>query len=173
MIATLLGWTGLPSWLQEFIAVAGVGLLVGGSVVLYEHHVFETGVQAQETKDAAALAQAQQLADAQTLALQKQSSAAHDAYLTEKANNDALITALASQPDASELCKPAQNHSPMPGPGTPASGVAGAPTGSGPVPQVRPGSTLSGDDRIRMLLILASRADDLAAQVREFQHRAP
>lgn len=173
MIGALLGWTGLPSWLQELIAVAVGALAVGGAVLLYEHHVFETGVQAQEAKDASALAQAQQLADAQTLALQKQASAAHDAYLTEKANNNALLTALASQPDASELCKPTQDHSPVPGASAPASGVAGAPASSGPLPQMPEGGTLSADDRIRMLLILASRADDLSAQVRELQSRGP
>lgn len=173
MIATLLGWTGLPSWLQEFIAVGLVGLAVGGAVLAYEHHVYETGVRAQQATDAATLAQAQQLADAHTLALQKQSSAAHDAYLTEKANNDALITALASQPDASQLCKSVEDHQPVPGPSAPPSGVAGATASPGPLPKVSEGGTLSADDRIRMLLILASRADDLAAQVREFQSRAP
>lgn len=161
MIATLLGWIGLPQWALELIALAAVG----GSVWLYLHHVYEEGVTAEVAV----------VAKQAAIQHQKDVVAATNA---EHTHDDELSTLRAYQlahtddVEPVRLCinrvlqsAPANQTRLQPNP-------AGASTAViQPVPpgDNRGGTEQAGVDIFPMLNALAARADEVNAQLRAYQ----
>ena len=176
LIATLLGWTGMPQWALELIAIGVVAAGAVGAFWIYHHHVFVEGIHAQQVADQRASAKVVAEARAETKAAQAAADAAHAAYLQEM-SHEALTAARHPLP-AVRLCLDAYAG----GPGVPEAGAAhpgnagpGAPAGR--VSQVpganRPVRPRTGPDIAGLLELLAGRADQVSAVLREYQARNP
>lgn len=158
MIAALLGWTKLPQWAIEAIALA----LVAGSIWLWHHETYESGVRAEVAK--IEIFNAKVTAALTTKAAVAEHS--HDDELT------ALRAYRGTHPELSvRLCQPTPGVQ-----ASPTRPVSGAdPSAPGIVQQVS-----AGDNRVRtepgadiggLLEALAARADQITAQARELQSR--
>jgi hypothetical protein len=158
MIAALLGWTKLPQWAIELIALA----LAAGGVWLWHYETYQSGVKAEVAKVEATQAKV-------TAALTAKANTAEHSHDQEL--NDLRTYRAADPVQPVRLC--------LPTPGlqaTPAkldSGTAVASAGVvQPVPSgdtgVRAGA---GPDISGLLETLAARADQITAQARELQSR--
>ena len=176
LIATLLGWTGMPQWALELIAVGVVAAGAVGAFWIYHHHVYVEGIHAQQVADQKASAKAIAKARAETKAAEATAQAAHDAYLNEVAHEQVLA---ARHPlPAVRLCLNAYpGGSGVPEAGSPYAGNAGASTGTRGVPQMpgadHPVRARRGPDISGLLELLAGRADQVSAVLREYQARNP
>lgn len=158
MIAALLGWTKLPQWALELLALAAVA----SSVWLWHHETYESGVKAEVALVEAANAKT-------TAALTAKATAAEHSHDQELTDLRAYRATSPVQPvrlclsTARLQATPAQ---PVSGTTAPAAGVVQ------PVPArdtgVRAGA---GPDIGGLLEALAARADQVAAQARELQSR--
>lgn len=170
IISALLGWTGLPTWLTELLAIL---IILGGAGIwwkIHDHRLIQEGVAKEIAIETQESARIQRAADLQTqinLTRAKQAEAARDA------SEQALTQYRASHPDLnlSELCKPsgssagvrqgrprlAGNVEP-----SPAAGVVQ------PLPQADRGQP---DDRRLLLEALAGMADSTSNTLREYQAR--
>lgn len=160
MIATLLGWTGLPQWALEFIALG----LVGGSVWLWHHETYESGVAAEVAK-----VQVQAAKDKATLTA-KANTAEHS-HDTELATLVAYRDSHPEQPVRLCLSSAARVQTP---PSQPVRGAGVAPADA--VQSVSAGDSsggtgTAGPDISGLLEALAARADEVTAQARELQER--
>ena len=176
LIGLMLGWTGLPKWATELIAVGAIAAAAVGGFWIYHHHVYVEGIHAQQVADQRASAKLVAKARAETKAAQAQANAAHDAYLQEVANEQVLA---ARHPlPAVRLCLNAHRGGfSLPEAGTAHPGNAGASAAAGGVPalpganhRVRP---RRGPDISGLLELLAGRADQVSAVLREYQARNP
>ncbi len=176
LIGTLLGWTGMPQWALELIAVGAVAAGAVGAFWIYHHHVYVEGIHAQQVADQRASAKLVAKARAETKAAEATAQAAHDAYLNEVAHEQVLA---ARHPlPAVRLCLDAYAGGPsVPEAGAAHPGNANASSAAGGVSQVpgsnhpvraRPGPDISG-----LLELLAARADQVSAVLREYQARNP
>ncbi len=176
LIGSLLGWTGLPQWALELLAIV---LVAGGAVTafwIYHHHVYVEGIHAQQVADKRASAVVLARAAAQTKAAQVQADEAHAAYL-EEINHEAASAArrpfgpvrlcLDSNDSGSGVSQAGAAHPGNAGPGAPAGRVSQVPGANRPV---RP---RTGPDIAGLLELLAGRADQVSAVLREYQARNP
>lgn len=158
MIAALLGWTKLPQWALEALALA----LVAGSIWLWHHETYESGVRAEVARVEADNAK-------ETSALMVRATMAENAYDQELADSLAYRS---THPEQSvRLCEPAASVQT-----SPARPISGAdPSAPGIVQQVSPRDpglwSRSGPDISGLLEHLAARADQIVAQARELQSR--
>ena len=176
LIGTLLGWTGMPQWALELIAIGAVAAGAVGAFWIYHHHVYVEGIHAQQVADQRASAKLVAKARAVTKAAQAQANAAHDAYLQEVANEQ--VVAARHPLPAVRLCLNAHRGGlRLPEAGTPHSGNAGTSTAPGRVPALpganHPVRPRRGPDISGLLELLAARADQVSAVLREYQARNP
>ncbi len=160
MIATLLGWIGLPQWALELIALAAVG----GGVWLYLHHVYEEGVTAevavvqkqaavQHQKDLVAATNAEHTHDDELSSLRAYQLAHPDTTPVRLCLNDSVQSTPASQTRL-------QPH---------AAGASAAVIQPVPAGDNLGGTGVPGVDIFPMLSALANRADEVSAQLRAYQ----
>ncbi len=176
LIGTLLGWTGMPQWALELIAVGAVAAGAVGAFWIYHHHVYVEGIHAQQVADQKASAKAIAKARAETKAAEATAQAAHDAYLNEVAHEQVLA---ARHPlPAVRLCLDAYGSgSSVSQTGTAHAGNASSSAAARGVPQMpgtnHPVRARRGPDISRLLELLANRADQVSAVLREYQARNP
>ena len=174
LIGLMLGWTGLPQWALELIAVGAIAGGAVGAFWIYHHHVYVEGIHAQQVADQRASAKVVAQARAETKAAQAAAGAAHAAYLQEM-SHEAIAAARHPLP-AVRLCLDAYaGGAGVPEAGTSHPGNAHPGTPGGRVSQV-PGADHSvrprrGPDISRLLELLAGRADQVSAVLREYQAR--
>lgn len=171
IIATLLGWSKLPQWALELIVIGAIA----GGLLWYHHHVYETGISAQQHADSIASAKVEAQAAAATQAAQDAANKAQESYHAEVTRNAALA---ASHPlPAVRLCVNTDS-----GPGVSEAGASFPGTQSARAPTGSVQRVPAGDHPIRsnepadigpMLSALAGRADEVSAELREFQGRQP
>lgn len=160
MIATLLGWIGLPQWALELMAL----VVVGGGVWLYLHHVYEEGVKAevavvakqaavQHEKDVVAATNAERTHDDELSNLRAYQLAHTDVEPVRLCINRVVQSAPARQA----------------GPVSIAAGASAAVVQSVPGPDSSGGAGQAGVDIGPMLAALAARADQVSAQLRVYQ----
>lgn len=158
MIAAILGWTKLPQWALELIALA----LAAGGVWLWHYETYQSGVRAEVAKVEAIQAKV----TASLTAKANTAEHSHDSELND------LRTYRDQHPTADvRLCVPTPS---VQAPQTVTQRGSAAPsTGSlQPVPagdsgvRAEPGPNISG-----LLEALAARADQVTAQARELQSR--
>ena len=174
IVGLLLAWTGMPQWALELLAIALVAAGAVGAFWIYHHHVYVEGIHAQQVADQRASAKVVAQARAETKAAQAQANAAHDAYLQE-ISHEALTAARHPLP-AVRLCLDAYAGGPsVPEAGAAHPGNASGSTPSGRVSQVpganRPVRPRTGPDIAGLLELLAGRADQVSAVLREYQAR--
>lgn len=175
LIFKLLGWSKLPQWALELIAIA----VVAFGIWMLHLHTLHVGMAAGIAKQQAAdnAASTQLLAEAATetaekLKVAEAASHAHDQEL------DSLHQYIADHPLHGSLCvQPAAHYRSQ---GVPEAGPAhGGNANTGPLTgnfqQVPPddhGVSGPGEADVRgMLQLLAQRADESSAALREFQAR--
>lgn len=171
IVGKLLGWTGLPQWAVEMIALAIAALIVWGWWVHHNHVLVAQGVSQQQSADNAAKAKLDIETAAKTAALAARVAAAE--AQGEKAKYD-LDQYRASHPlTADRLCGRTAHDSGgglpgaagIHGSGSPAAAPAG---GDQPMPAAdSPGPA----DRLRLLDALGALSDGLASQVSGLQAR--
>ena len=175
LIGLLLGWTGLPKWATELIAVGVIAAGAVGAFWIYHHHVYVEGIHAQQVADQRASAKVVAEARAETKAAQAEADSAHAAYLQEM-SHEALTAAHHPLP-AVRLCLDSNSG----GSGVPEGGAAHSRdahpgTSTGPIRAVHGGSGRvrggSGPNLAGLLGALARRADQVSAELREYQTRA-
>ena len=176
LIGLMLGWTGLPKWVTELIAVGAIAVAAVSAFWIYHHHVYVEGIHAQQVADQRASAKLVAKARAETKAAQAQANAAHDAYLQE-ASHEAIAAARHPLP-AVRLCLNAHRGGfSLPEAGPAHAGNAGASTTTGGVPALpganHPVRARRGPDISGLLELLAGRADQVSAVLREYQARNP
>lgn len=162
VIALLLGWTKLPAWVQELIVIAGLLLMLFIGVKLWDHHIYEQGIAAQQAID-------QKNSAADKAVLEARATTAEQNY--EKSQTDLDTFRNANPIGAVRLCVPPGTHlqtrplvanggSPV----APAAGVQQVPAGDS-----GSGAATAGPDISGMLDLLAARADEVDAQAIELQ----
>ena len=176
LIGTLLGWTGMPQWALELLAVGVVAAGAVGAFWIYHHHVYVEGIHAQQVADQRASAKLVAKARAETKAAQAQANAAHDAYLQE-VSHEAIAAARHPLPavrlcinahdSGSGLSQASSSHPGNAGASAATGGVSALPGANHPV-RSRRGPDISG-----LLELLAGRADQVSAVLREYQARNP
>ncbi len=176
IVGLLLGWTGLPKWASELVLIGIVAAGAVGAFWLYHHHVYVEGIHAQQVADQRASAKVVAQARAETKAAQAQANAAHDAYLQE-ISHEAIAAARHPLP-AVRLCLDAHRGGfSLPEAGATYPGNAGASTAAGGVPALpgadHPVRSRRGPDISGLLELLAGRADQVSAVLREYQARNP
>jgi|SRR5579875_1895680 len=171
MIGAIFAWLGARRWALELIGAVAIA----GALLWYHHHVYTAGIAAQRTADAAARAQLEAAAAHRTQALEDLATQAEHAHDTELAQLRAYRDR--HPVESVRLCLDAHG-----GPGSmpeasaahASDETAGAPAARvQPVPDrdsgVRPGQP--GPDVGSLLGALAARADEVSAQLREWQAR--
>jgi len=158
MIAMLLGWTKLPQWAIELIALA----LVGGAIWFWHHETFEAGVRQEVNRI--------ELQNAKTTAtLQAKATTAETLHADESKDLGEFRAAHPVEPVRLCLAAPSlQTPSAVKiSVSTPAIGgsIQPVPAGDSEV-RADPGPDISG-----LLEALAARADQVTAQARELQGR--
>lgn len=171
IIGKLLGFTGLPQWALELIAI-GVAVLALSLWWTHHNHVLVAeGVHRQQADDNAARAQLDSQTAAETAALAARVAAAE--AQGEQARHD-LDQYRASHPlTADRLCgtNPHDSGRGLPGSaGIHGSGSPDAP-GSGGDQPMPAGDSPSPADRLRLLDALGALSDGLASQVNGLQSR--
>jgi hypothetical protein len=160
--------------LKDWIYCGIIVLLIAGGL-WYHHHVLELGIADQIAADNKATAKVQAQAQVQTKALQTQADAAEHAHDQELADLTAYRNAHPDQPV--RLCLTAHPGSGgLPQTGTPDTKHAGSSASVGNLQQMPTGDRGSGEgtagpDISGMLSALGARADQLSAELREFQAR--
>ncbi|MGC8519961.1 MAG: hypothetical protein ACP5P4_15805 [Steroidobacteraceae bacterium] len=176
IVGAVLGWTGLPQWALELIAVGVVAAGAVGAFWLYHHHVYVEGIHAQQAADQRASAKVIAQARAETKAAVATAQAAHDAYIQEIAHEavtaarhplPAVRLCLDSYPGASSVPQAGAAH---PGNAHPGPTPGGVPALHASGHRVRAGR---GPDISGLLDLLARRADQVSAELREYQARNP
>jgi hypothetical protein len=171
MIATLLGWTKLPQWVLELIVIAAVA----GGIWYWQHHLIGEGVTKQRTADAIATQKLQEDTDKQTAELQARATTAEQAYDRERADHQTYIDSHPPQPVRLCIATPVGSalvsqastaHS-----GNESTGAAPANLHDLPSGNSSGGASAAGPDISGLLGLLADRADQISAQLREFQTR--
>ena len=176
LIGLLLGWTGLPKWATELIAVGAIAAAAVGAFWIYHHHVYVEGIHAQQVADQRASAKLVAKARAETKAAQATAQTAHDAYLNEVTHEQVLAARHPLPPV--RLCLDAYpGGSGVSQAGTADAGNASASAAAGGVSQVpgadHPVRARRGPDISGLLELLAGRADQVSAVLREYQARNP
>lgn len=167
IIAKLLGWTKAPQWLLELILVVAVI----GAVWFWNHSVYESGIEAQRAADAKATLAATVAANRET------DRQRHRAEVAEKANADehtALVDYQRDHHSSVRLC-----NAPVATAGVPAAGASAAPAAGASAAGVQQvpgrdsgaGQGAEGRDIGGLLDALAGRADEISADLREYQTR--
>lgn len=159
MIATLLGWTKLPQWALELLALA----LAGGAVFFWHHETFDAGVHQEVARV--------ELQNAKTTArLEGKATTAETLHVDEDKDLDAFRAARPVEPV--RMCIPTPRlQTPAAieiGVTIPAIGTAVQPVPAG---DSSAGSGRAGPDIGGLLEALAARADRVTAQARELQTR--
>jgi len=171
MIAMLLGWTKLPQWALELIVIAAVALAVAAGM----HHLIDVGIERQRAADAVATDKLKAATAAKTAELQARATTAEQAYEKEVNDNIAYNSSHPVQPV--RLCLAANASGGfMPKAGATHPGDASASTPAAnlqPVPAGNSGSGAgaAGPDIAHLLDLLAGKADDISAALREYQNR--
>lgn len=174
IIFSLLGWTGMPQWALELIAVGAIAAGAVGAFWIYHHHVYVEGIHAQQVADQRASAKVVAQARAQTKAALATAQTAHDAYVQEIAH-EAVAAARHPLPAVrlclkSDLGRPSLSEA-----GPPQPGNAHPSTTAGAVPALPPGDHRvragRGPDIAGLLELLAARGDKVSAELREYQAR--
>lgn len=164
IIGKLLGWIGLPQWLLE-LAVVGLALTGYG---LWHHKVYEEGIAAKGAE--VAHQDAAQIKAAQDRATTAEHS--HDQELSDlrtyRATHSDVDVSLCEQPQPDAGVQVAGTRPVDARGGAGAGVVQPVPTGDNPVRQVTTGRPIGG-----MLDALASRADEVSAQLRVYQRVTP
>ena len=174
IIGSLLGWTGMPQWALELIAVGAIAAGAVGAFWIYHHHVYVEGIRAQQVADQKASAKVVAAARAQTRAAEATAAAAHNAYTSEVIRESTLA---AQQPlPAVRLCLNSNDSGAgLSQAGAPTGGVAGAGATSGDLQNLPAGNSAlrgrPGPDIAHLLELLAERADQVSAVDREWQAR--
>ena len=176
LIGLLLGWTGLPKWATELIAVGAIAAAAVGAFWIYHHHVYVEGIHAQQVADQRASAKVIAQARAETKAALATAQTAHDAYLNEVTHEQVLAARHPLPPV--RLCLDAYRGGfSLPEAGPAHAGNAGASTTTGGVPALpganHPVRARRGPDISGLLELLAGRADQVSAVLREYQARNP
>jgi hypothetical protein len=158
VIAALLGWTKLPQWALELLALAAVA----GGVWLWHYETYQSGVKAEVAKVEAQQAKTTAIMTAKATAAEH----SHDQELND------LRDYRAAHPELSvRLCVPTARLQATPAVAVSVS-TAAAPGVVQPVPAgdtgVRAGQ---GPGIFGLLDALAARADQVTAQARELQSR--
>ena len=164
----------MPQWVLELIMLVGVAGAAVGAFWIYHHHVYGEGIHAQQVADQKASAKVIAQAEAKTKAALETAQKAHDAYLQE-VSNEAIAVARNPLP-AVRLCLNSYGgHSRVPqtgtahagneNSGTPFAGISSLPAGNHPV------RTHGGPNIAGLLELLAGRADQVSAELREYQAR--
>lgn len=171
MIAMLLGWTKLPQWAMELIVVGLLGL----GFAAYHRAVLDKGIEEQQAADAKASQVLQQKAAQKTAALADQADKAEHAHDDELKELAAYRSSHTAQPV--RLCLNSDGG----GVGVPQSaGIVVSHAGTGTagisVQHVSGGNHSggvgqAGPDISSLLGTLAARADQVSAELREFQAR--
>jgi len=170
MIATLLAWTGLPTWLSEMLVIL---VLAGGSALgvhLWERSLIRDGIVQQQQADDKALQQFKAAADKITQQLRERAEAAEKAYAQERADS---IDYQAQHPitTADQLCHPYGGNGHLPPSTGSHAGDARPGPATEPIQHLPPGDPSVSRDRLQMLSVLAARADSMSAQLRLWQTR--
>ena len=171
MITALLGWTKFPQWLLELIAIAAVA----GGIWYWQHARFEQGIATQQAADAAQRQQLEADTIKKTAELQTKATLAEQAYDKERNDNAAYIGGHPIQPV--RLCIAADNSRPIvPAAGASHSGNESPRSGAAAIQPLPSGDSGGGSraaapDIGNLLELLAARADDVSASLREFQNR--
>jgi hypothetical protein len=171
MIAAILGWTKLPQWALELIVVAAVA----GGIWYWQHHLVQEGINTQRAADAIATRQLEAATAQKTADLQAQATAAKEAYEKEHFDNLNYRDSHPLQPV--RLCiATSHSGSVMPQTGVAHSGNASSGTAAANVPAVPDGNSgggagAAGPDISELLGLLAAKADNVSAVLREYQKR--
>lgn len=159
MLAMLLGWTKLPQWAIELIALSAVA----GAILLWHHETYEAGVKAavaavqvQDQKDRAALQSKADAAEVQS----EQANAALQHYRDTTPVAPVRLCLTASHPSVQTASAQPER-----------SGAAPSSGNIQPVPprDNRSGTGTAGPDISGLLEALAARADQVNIQARELQ----
>lgn len=172
MIATLLGWTKFPQWALELIVLAAVA----GGIWYVLHERYEAGISAQVAKDTADSDALKAKTAKETAALQTKATTAKDAYDKEHQDNvdyrhdhpDAqpVRLCLSPTPLSSIVSSIAAAHAGDANSGAAKTNVPAVPDGNS-----SGGSGAAGPDISTLLGLLAVKADNVSATLREFQAR--
>lgn len=169
MITAALDFIHGRKWIVEAIALAAIM----GLVAWWHHATFEAGIKHQKAEDDEATASLVHAAEVQTDFYKARAERAEGAHAQETIDNDRYR---AANPLHGGLCQPAygwQGH--LPDVTATHAGNAGASPGPAAIQPVPAGDTESGgraNPDIRHLLdLLAGRADEVSATLREFQAR--
>lgn len=171
ILALLFSWTKLPQWAIELVVI--MALCIGFAI--YHHHVFATGIAAQQAADRAVSARIETQAAIATQAAQDAANRAEESYREEIARSAAAAAARPLGPV--RLCIDAHVGSPgLPEAGAAHSGNAGASTPAWIVPAMpdsNPGlrPEWAGPELDGLLGAWAAKADQVSATLREFQSR--
>lgn len=162
IIFKLLGFTGLPQWAIELIAVAAVAL----AVAAYRHHVYDLG-------KAAEIAIIKADDERKTAEAQKRADTAEDGHKNALADLEAYRAAHPDEPV--RLCLDGLT---LPASGSPGPGnrpTRAAPGSFQPVPAGDPssGPQAVGPDIFGLLDALAARSDKVSEQLRVYQKVTP
>lgn len=174
MIAMLFGWTKLPQWAMELILIGLLGL----GFAIYHRAVIEKGIAEQVAIDNAATIKLQNDTKVQTAALKAQADTAEHAHDNELSELAAYRSAHPQQPV--RLCLDAAHDRGTILPGSTGidishEGLGAAGISIQHVPDgdsgIRTGG--AGPDIASMLGALAGSADQVSAELREYQARNP
>lgn len=162
IVALLFGWTKLPAWVQELIAILLIVLVAIVAIALWDRHVYNEGIAAEDAR-----IEKQNAADKAVLVAR--ATTAESNYAKAKAGLDTFRSA--NPIGAVRLCVPSPAHvqarpvvanggSTAPGP----SAVPGVPTGD-----QGSGGSVPGPDVGPLLDLLALAAAKVDAQAIELQ----
>lgn len=177
IVAALLGWSKLPTWLQELILILVLCALAAGAVWYWHHRTLETGI----TQGIAQVRQADADATKKVMADAAKQSAENVAVANQAAQDaQNEITQLhlymdAHSHDADSLCQQTTNDrsSGMPESGPAVAGTTRSRPTAPVVQSVPTGNPINPKPTQRQLLrALAAVADTQSATLREFQTRA-
>lgn len=168
----LLSWTKLPQWALELILIA----VVAGAVWYWQHHLIHEGVAQQKAADKIESDIVKSQAAAKTKELQDRATTAKEAYDQEHADNLAyreqhpdsqpVRLCLSTGTRDSSVSAAGAANSRNENTGTATANVSAVPEGNN-----SGGPRGAGPDISSLLGLLATKADDVSATLREFQSR--
>lgn len=169
MITAILAFIHARKWIVELIVAA----LVVAAIAWWHHSAVEQGMKRVRDEDRAAMLQAKEDADRETSRLKGIADAAETSRAQEQAELD---TYRRLDPLHGGLCKPESHRDARVPEARPVdSGHAGSSASAPdlqPVPTRDPEASGRADPDVRHLLdVLAGRADEVSATLREFQAR--